>query len=294
MAEIKKNLIGIAFFCTLAYLCAAAVGACSKLIDKQISIITILFFQNWICLFLTLPQIIQKGWKTLKTEKIGLHLARDVAGILSFFCFFFSLETIPLLNGILLQSTGPLWLPLIAFLWLGIKMRGQLWWGILIGFLGVVLILKPGIEPLSLGIVSAIISGFFSGFTLISVNRLASTEPTHRILFYYFLIGTIATGTLSLFHFSIPSWKDFIFLLGVGIFTFSAQTIIVYALRHGKADTLAPLAYTVVIYSGLFDWIIWKNVPNFITCAGIVLVVIGAVLSVYFEKRYQKKISSLQ
>ncbi len=292
MHQAKKNLIAIASICALAYLFAAAVGACSKLIDREISIATILFFQNWICLLLTLPQIFRKGWKTLKTDRLGLHLARDIAGILAFFCFFFSLKTIPLLSGILLQNAGPLWLPWIALLWLGIKMRGQLWWGILIGFLGVVLILKPGIEPLSLGMISAIAAGIFSGFTLIAVNRLRTTEPIYRILFYYFLVGTIATGIFSLFHFSIPSWRDFACLLGVGVFTFLAQQIITYVLRHGNADVLAPISYTVVIYSGLLDWAIWHNIPDWITATGIVLIVAGAILSVYFEKRYQKKISS--
>lgn len=289
MSPGKNNLIAIALVCTSAYFCAATVGALSKFLSSQISIAMILFFQSTTCMLLLLPQLIRKGWKNLKTQKIGLHLARDLAGLLSFFCFFYSLETIPLVDGILLQSTGPLWLPLLAFFWLRFKMKGHLWWGIIIGFIGILLILKPGFVPLSLGLLSALLSGIFSGFTLIAVNKLSDTEPIYRILFYYFLVGSLVAGSFALFQFSMPTWKDAVCLVALGIFTFLAQTFVTYAIRQGKPDILAPIAYSVVIYSGFYDWLIWQKIPDLITFTGVLLVVCGAIFSIYFEKRYRRK-----
>ena len=220
-----------------------------------------------------------------------MHFARDLAGMASFFCFFYSIETIPLVHGFLLQSTGPLWLPFIAFVCFKIKMRPVLWQGILIGFIGVLLILKPGIEPLSLGIVIALFSGVFSGFTVITVNRLAETEPRHRILFYYFLVGTLITAACALPNFVLPTPQDFLFLLGVGCFTFITQMLVVTALRRAKAALLAPIAYTAVIFSGFYDWVFWNYLPDSWTLIGILFVVSGAILSIYHEKRFEKQIS---
>lgn len=290
--ESKENLYLTSFIALSGFFCLSVVGAFSKLISNHISIFTILFFQTGICLLCTLPLLVKRGLSSIKTTKFSLHLARDLAGILSFFCLFYSFKNIPLVNGSLLQNTAPLWLPFIAFIWLRTRMRGDLWWGILIGFIGVILILKPGGASFSIGSFSALASGILLGFTLLAVQRLAATEPTNRILFYYFLVGVIVTGPLAYFEYVHPSTRDLLLLIGIGVFTYLAQMLVTYSFKHGKATVLAPLNYTVVIFSGLFDWLIWNNTPDFITCVGAILVAGGGILSIHFEKKYQKKLSS--
>jgi len=284
--EVKKErLIFGAFIATLGFFFTAAMGTCSKLISPQTSLFTILFFQNCICLLCTLPQIVQKGWSFVKTEKLPLHLVRDIGGIMATFCLFFSLKTTSLVTGMLLLNAAPLWVPLISFLWLRLQIKGYLWIGIILGFVGVLLILKPGAEILAIGTLAALLSGILTGVTLIAIHKLAVTEPTHRILFYYFLLGTIVTLPLALFHARIPSLEDFFCLLGIGFSTILGNLLITYAFKHGKASVLAPISYTAVVYSGILGWLIWNNVPDFFSMIGMILVFIGGSISVYFEKK---------
>jgi len=65
-----------------------------------------------------------------------------------------------------------------------------------------------------------------------------------------------------------------------------------YAFKHGKTTILAPITYSVVIFSGLFDWIFWDHLPDLFTYIGVILVVAGAMAAIYFERRYQKKFPS--
>lgn len=198
----KENLIVGAWLCTLGFLFAAATGACSKLINHHVPVLVILFFQNGICLLLNLPQIIKRGVSRLKTGRLGLHFSRDLAGFSSFLCLFAALKTIPLVSAMLLSYTEPLWIPLIAFVWPGVRMRGDIWWGITVGFFGIVLILQPSGEGLNQGALLAVFSGILAGFTFIFIHRLASTEPTYRILFYNSLFGILVTAPFAFLTFN--------------------------------------------------------------------------------------------
>ena len=286
----KENLVLGAVTCTIGFFFAAATGACSKLIDNHIPVLVILFFQNAICLVLNLPHFAHRGISNLKTERIGLHFVRDATGFLSFMCLFAALKTIPLVDAMLLSYTEPLWIPLIALVWPRIRMRGDIWWGISVGFFGMVLILQPTGAGINAGAILAILSAIIAGVTLISVHRLASTEPTYRTMFYNALFGVVVTAPFAFINFKAISGFDYLCLLGVGFFTYISQLFLTYAFKHGNATTLGSLSYTVVLFSGILGWIIWREVPNFISFIGMALVIIGGVLSIYFERKYQNKI----
>jgi len=284
----KEKLILGALICTAGYFFIAVMGAFSKLVSLNVSALMILFFQNLVCLLLTLPHVIKQGWPLLKTTRKGLHLTRDFCGVMSFFCLFLSLKSISLVDGVLLQNTAPLWIPLVAFVWLKIKVRGHIWWGMLLGFLGIILILKPGFGVLNIASLLGVASGIFLAVALISIRRLASTEPTTRILFYYFLFGTIVTLPFLFIHFVTPSLKDFLYMLGVGISMYIAQMLITYSFKHGKASTYAPIAYSAVVYSGILGWLIWNTIPDFLSLIGLLLVIIGGLISLYYERKLAK------
>jgi drug/metabolite transporter (DMT)-like permease len=285
----KPNLIFGALLCTLGYLFIAIMGACSKLVSLEVPVVVILFFQNLICLLLLLPEIFIKGWHTLKTKRIGLHLMRDVMGTLSFFSLFLALKKIPLVDGVLLQNTAPLWIPLVVLIWLKVHMHGHLWWGMVVGFLGVVLILKPSAGIIDVNSLLGVASGIFLAVSLVAIRRLTSTEPTHRILFFYFLFGTLVTSPFALTELAALSQKSLFLLIGVGVSMFIAQTLITYSFTHGKASTFAPIAYSAVIYSGILGWFIWHHLPDLLSSIGLILVIIGGILSIYFEKKYEKR-----
>jgi drug/metabolite transporter (DMT)-like permease len=286
----KENLILGASVCTVGFFFAAATGACSKLVNPATPVLVILFFQNAICLLFNLPQITVMGYSALKTNKLGLHFLRDLTGFSSFLCLFAALKSIPLVEAMLLSYTEPLWIPFVALIWPGVRMRGSIWWGIGLGFLGIVFILQPSGEGLNAGIFLAILSGILAAVMLIVMHRLAATEPTHRTLFYNSLFGVLVTAPFALFNFSLLSTTDLFFLAGVGFFTYLSQFLITYAFKHGDATTLGTLAYTVVLFSGLLGWIFWAEVPNLVSFVGMALVIIGGILSVYFERKYQQKL----
>ena len=290
MIPIQKKLL-IAVLCSLlGWLFLTMSNICNKLIIHDVSIWVILLFQNVICLILTVPLVTLKRC-SLKTKKWGLHLFRDLLGVSIFFFVFTAMKSIPLVDASLLQNTAPLWIPFIIFAWLGIRIRRNLWWGTIMGFVGVVLILKPGTEALSIGALYALAAGLGTAFSFVVTARLSHTEPAERTLFYYFLFGTLVSLPMAFVEFSMPSIQNLIYLIGVGVFVYLGVFLMTYSLQHAKASVLGPIAYSSVIFSGIFDYLIWNHIPDLLTFLGVAIVVAGSLLSIHFEHRYQKLIN---
>jgi drug/metabolite transporter (DMT)-like permease len=287
MASVQRRTLFAGFICTLSYLCFSVMGVFSKLVGPQISSFTI-FLSFCIVIFLGVSiQALKKGRSILHTKRLGLHCVRGIVGILSYVLFFMALKTTPLVDGVLLNNTAPIWVPFIAFLWLKVRMRKEIWLTIAVGFLGILAILKPDAGVFLKGSFFALLSGIFTALALTVVARLKSTESTITILFYFSLLGIITMIPLG---FTIPSQRDLMFLLGVGVSGFLGSALLAYSFEHGKVSALAPLAYTTVVFSGIFDWLIWHHIPDLLTFLGMILVIGGSILSIHFEQRYQRKL----
>ena len=289
MTSKKQRTLFAASICVLSCLCVSIMGVFSKLVSHEISAFTVLLSLCIVIFLGTSVQVLKQGISTLRTNRLGLHCVRGIVGVTAYAFLFMSLKTTPLVDSMLLNNTAPIWVPFIAFLWLKVRMRKEIWLTVGVGFLGAIAILKPDSGIFLTGSFFALLSGVFGAISFLAVARLKSTESTACILFYFSLIGIITMLPLG-FH--IPSPRDFWLLLGVGLIGFPGSALLAYSFEHGKASTLAPLIYTTVVFSGIFDWLIWHHIPDFVTFLGMILVIGGSILSIHFEQRYQKKLEN--
>jgi drug/metabolite transporter (DMT)-like permease len=151
---------------------------------------------------------------------------------------------------------------------------------LLIGFVGVVLILKPGPELLrNPAALIATTAAICSAIALVTVNRLSTTEPTDRILFYYFLTATLFTAPFLPFGWRQPTPLQWGYLAGIGLCQAGSQLLIILAYRYARPGRIAPFNYSVVIFSGLIGWIFWKNRPDALAIVGVLCVCAGGMLT---------------
>ena len=283
----KANLLRGAFYVTLCYFFLALFSACSKVAAQTVTTFTILFFQNSICLLLTLPKVWKEGFKT---SHPFLHLTRDVCGFAGYFFFVLSLSYIPLANAVLLSNTGPLWIPFIIWIWAKKKVPPYLWGSVIVGLVGIIFILKPNAKILDAASFYALISGILTGISMVAIRRLTRTEPSSRMLFYYFLLGTIFSLPGAIMDFRAAFTFPVIFLLlAAAILFYLVQIFVTMGFKKGKASTLSPLAYTAVLFSVILDRIFWHKVPDLWSLIGMALIIIGGIVSVYFERKYEGK-----
>jgi drug/metabolite transporter (DMT)-like permease len=241
---------------------------------------SIVFFQSFVSLLLFLPWILRGGIGALRTSHLALHVVRGVGGVLSQALMFIAILKLPLMNTVLLSNSAPLFIPLIAWAWLGERVSAGTIVSLAVGFVGVLLILRPGPDILrNPAALLATAAAVCSAVALVTVNRLSTTEPAERILFYYFLIATVLTAPFLPLGWRAPTAQQWMFLLGIGACQAASQLLIILAYRHAEAARIAPFNYSVVVFSGLIGWVFWHDRPDALAWAGVLLVTAGGVFT---------------
>jgi drug/metabolite transporter (DMT)-like permease len=267
---------------TIAFLAVAIMSAFGKA-ATHVSTGIIVFFQNAISLLLFLPWVLRGGISGVKTHRWGMHIVRAVTGLLSQALMFLAVKHMPLMNAVLLANSAPLFIPVLSWAWLRQRVSGIVWVSVLVGFAGIVLILHPSSSILqNPAALLATAAAAFSAVALVTVNQLSSTDSTERILFYYFLISSLASAPFAVHSWSMPSTHQWLLLTGIGVFMAASQLLIILAYRQATAERIAPFNYSVVVFSGLIGWLVWHNTPGLLAVAGVVLVTLGGVLSTKF------------
>ena len=275
-----ENLTAGALLTTAAFFCVALVGTLAKVSGQYTSTGVLLLFQNAICLLFVIPVVWRAGWASLRTRKVGLHLLRAGGGTACWWALFFAITQIPLANAMLLTYSAPLWMPLIAWAVTRRRVAASTWIGAGVGFVGVMLVLRPQGHGFSGGELSAFAGALLLAVAMMSVRWLGATEPVTRILFYYFLLSTLLSIPIAALDWKPVPAQGWPWLIGLGFAQLSSQILIVVAYRFASAEKLGPFIYSVIVFTAVIDWIFWGHAPSLSTYLGMALVIGGGLIAV--------------
>ena len=275
-----ENLVLAALLTTAAFFCVALVGTLAKVSSQYTSTGVLLLSQNLICFLFMIPVALRGGWSALRTRKIGLHVLRATMGTACWYALFFAITQIPLSTATLLTYSAPLWMPLVAWVVTRQRVSRLTWIGAGIGFAGVILVLQPQGRSFSLGELSALAGALFLAVAMMSVRWLGATEPTTRVLFYYFLLSTVMSVPIAVFDwhpFTSQAWG---WLIALGIAQLLSQVLVVVAYRYASAEKVGPFIYSVIVFTALIDWIVWDHSPTLYAYLGMALVIGGGLVAI--------------
>ncbi len=266
-------------FAIVSSLVASTAGAASKMIADVVPVTTIVLFQYGLCLLLLVPMLLRYPFSHWSTRRPGAHLLRGCAGWLCFYAYYLAIKHIPLVDAALLRNTAPLFVPLLVWGWMKVAVSKSHWQPLILGFVGVVLILKPDLEGVETWHLIGLVSGLSLALSMVGTRVLSNTEPASVILFYYFLISFLCSLPLAIMEWrSIPLWT-LPYLLYIGISISLTMWCYTQAYTRAKASIVAPINYSGVVFAGMLGWLIWGHVPDVIALVGIVLVVGAGLLS---------------
>jgi drug/metabolite transporter (DMT)-like permease len=235
--------------------------------------IMIVFFRNAFSLVLLLPWALASGPRSLATRHLGGHLVRGLSGVTAVFCFFFAVGHMRLADATLLNCSFPLFLPVAEWVHTRQPVAPGVWRSLLLGFAGVLFILKPGSDLFSSAAMIGLLSAVFAAIAQTGVRHLTHTEPVTRIVFYFGLIASLASGAVLPFDWRTPSMLGWTALLATGAFATIGQLTLTRAYVHAPAALAGPFIYSGVVFAALMDWLIWRNLPDALFIPGAMLVV---------------------
>ncbi len=268
----------------LGALTYAIMGLFVKLIGSNLPTSMTVFFRFLISFFIILPWLLYDKKFTLKVKRPWLMLVRIVTGALSIGSLFYAINYIPLVDANLLISTAPLFVPLAVYAFTRVKTPKSVWLATILGFVGVVLVLHPTSGAFHPAAIVVLIGGALGGVAFVSVRLLAKENSTNQILFYYFVGSSLFLAILMAFQWQMPSAIDWLYLLGVGVFGGIWQILFTVAMKIAPARLISPLYFTVVIFSGIIDWVFWQKIPSYYTVIGFIVILCGVIGTLYFGR----------
>ena len=259
----------------------ACMGVLVKLSAVYFSSIELVFYRSMIG-FLIICVIVSVRHLPLSTLYWKNHCWRGLSGLGSVLMFFYCITQLPLATAVTLNYTSPLFLTLLTTMILKDHFQWLLAVAVVLGFAGVVLLLRPSLqEDQWSGGLIGLASGFFAAIAYLNIRHLGNLgEPDWRVVFYFTLISTIITSIWMLFNTFHPITPvNFLLLLGIGITATLAQLALTRAYRTGKILVVGALAYSTVVFASLWGILIWRELLSLTSWLGIGLIVAGGLLS---------------
>ena len=237
------------------------------------------------CLFgfvVLLPLILPNGGKAFRTRRPVLLTTRGLVGVGAMACMFYGLATLPLADVTAISFGLPLFLIILAVLFLGERVRWRRATATVVGFIGVVVMLRPGqgtIDPAALVVVAGTV---LVASATTSVKLLSRTESTLTLLAWFGVISTVAMAIPAALVWQTPTLQDWVLLALVGALGSLGQGIVVRAYTVGEATAVAPFDYVRMIYAIAVGILIFNEWPDAWTLVGA-LIIVGSAL--YIARR---------
>lgn len=214
-----------------------------------------------------------------------LLFLRGASGTTALFCFFLTIQNVPLASGVTLSYISPIFTAILAIFLLNERVGAYQWVFYAISFAGVFVIKGFDANFPTIYFVTGLSAAFFSGVAYNLVRSLKESEHPLVIVFQFQVVGIIAGFIYVLFDWKMPQGNDWLYLAGTGLLTQIGQVYLTKALQAEAVGQVSIINYTGVIYAIFFGWLIFGETLTFQIFIGISLVIGGVILSIVYNKR---------
>ena len=195
------------------------------------------------------------------------------------YCFFYTIAHLHLAEAVLLNYSAPIFIAVIALVWLGERPSLKLIFAIIIGFTGLCFILKPGIEMFHGAAWVGLLSAVFAAFAMVTIRNLSTTEPIIRIVFYFSITSTLISAVPLLWFWQTPNLHVLLAMSFAGLAATCGQLLLTHAYSLAPASQVGPYTYATVVFAAIYGWIFWMETPDIYTLFGASLVIIAGSLA---------------
>ena len=224
------------------------------------------------------------GLKSLRPVNPKGHAVRATLVIVGTFLFVNGLAYLPLADAVAIAFAGPLFITALAQPLLGEIVGWRRWLAVLVGFIGILLIMRPGGNVIQWAALFPLAASLTGAFRDLLTRHLSSQETTVAILFYTSLGVTLAGLATIPFMWTPVPLVDWGWFALSGVLIGCAHFLMIETFRYGEATLVAPFKYSGIIWAGLLGYLIWGDTPDFATIAGVSMVVIAGFYILHRER----------
>ena len=270
-------LIAIGLLMLSAFL-FSIMGVCIRYASYTLDNYTIVFFRNFVGIFIFLPLIFNKGIGFFKTQKLWMHTWRALVGLTAMYGFFYAIAHLKLSNAMVFTYSSPIFIPLIAWLFLKEKITLSMLIAAGLGLFGVICVAKPDSGMFNQISMIGLSASFLAAMAFVTVRALTSTEPPERIVFYFCFIGTVISAIPMFWMVRPYTVKELAFLIGAGLLANISQMFMSYAYKLAPAGQIGPVNYIAIIFAGTWGFLFWGEIPDHYSLIGFGFILVAIIL----------------
>jgi len=228
-----------------------------------------------------------------KTKNVSLHFYRSFVGAIAMYAIFIGLRNLELAEVTSLAFSGPIWVVIFSILFLGEKVRTRRWIAVGLGFIGVLIISKPGFDNLNLYYIYPVIFTLgFAGVSIFIRKLTLAGEPVYLIAFYFSVCSAIfGLFTLPFGGWSVPTSYDLVLFILIGLFGSTANLLLTKSYQLAEVSLTTPLKYLSLVFAIIFGFYLFNEVPTIYTLSGAGLIVISSAIIFIREHQLKKPIT---
>jgi drug/metabolite transporter (DMT)-like permease len=267
-------------------LCLTVNDAFAKWLTDHYDPLQVVFLRNLVALpMVTAGAVLIGGPHVLRTSHLGLHAMRGLLLVSGSFCFFMGLKFLPLAEAVSLVFAAPIFITALSVPLLGEKVGWRRWSAVLVGFLGVLIIVRPGAAAFQYASLFVVATALFYALIMLSARRINRTEGIWTLMFYVVLFPLVFS-TLAVPAVWQPVQTAHIpHLVALAVFGTLGLTLISQAFRMAPAPVVAPFDYTALIWASLLGWMVWGELPDSWTYGGAAVIIASGIYIIFRETR---------
>jgi drug/metabolite transporter (DMT)-like permease len=260
-----------------AALCFAGLSAQVKFLSSDLHGFVITFWRNFWGLFFMLPWLLRQGLGELSWRRIRMFTLRSALSLISMLFGFTSLSYLTLANATALSFTAPLFATILAAVVLGETVRRRRWTATAVGFIGVLIVLRPGVVGFGIGEMLALAGAFLTALVIIVVKQMSRTEPSNAIVAYMVLLLTPMSLVTALPFWSWPAASDWPFVIGMGLAGTVGHVCWTRAISMADASVVVPFDYLRLIFTIIIGILAFAEQPDRYTLIGSAIIVMAGI-----------------
>ncbi len=275
--QLSNKSQGIFFAIITCFLVSVMVSIVRHL-SAEFNVFFIVMMRNIFGLAFFTPQILHDHRSIFKTSRFKLHLLRNVNGLISMAVWFYTITLLPLSEAVSITFIIPITTTLAAIFFLKEKVKKETWTAILIGFIGVLIIIRPGFREFKFAYLLALLSALLWSFSNILVKSMTKTEKPKTIVAYMSVIMLTISIPFALPHIQTVSTENIFWFATLGAISNLSHTAMSLAYSKTDLSILQPFDFTRLIFTAIISYFIFDEIIDFWVIFGAILILCGTII----------------
>lgn len=270
----------------------ALMVALIKMVGQHLPITQILFLRQLGMTIMLVPFLVKTFPSSMKTDHLQLQLLRILLALIAMLAGFTAVVNMPLADATAIAFAKSFFVTIFAVFILNESVGLYRWSAVFVGFIGVMVMVRPGTEGFSLYGGLAVVGAASAGLVMVIIRKLTRVDPPATILAYQAIGVGLIMAIPAVIQWVPPTPTEWLLLAAIGVVSYFAQKANILAYTYGEASLLASLDYVRLLYATLFGWLLFSELPSMTTWVGASIIILASVFTVYRERQRKQRLAS--